>query len=170
MPGNIPLQPMHTSSVSVADWAMLGRQLDQDHAIAAALIQLLQEERQALAERDYPRFEQLLATKTRHLQCLEQGQQQRRQWLQHTGLPSERAALEQAEIAAPEIAMRWHELAAAWQECQQLNQGNEQIAQRTRLVVNRVLDLLHGNSGGTMLYDATGQTRARGTGQPLGDA
>lgn len=161
----------NTSSSLPADaWARLAAQLAGDSAITANLIQLLESERQCLAERDYQRFQQLLEHKRGLLTALENGQRQRQAWLRHSGFATERAALEEAAATAPEVAAQWRELAGSWQRCQELNQGNEQIAQRTRVVVGRVLDTLRGSDGTAAVYDASGRARAGGSGQPIGDA
>ena len=151
-------------------WAPLTRQLDEDHDVTLALMQLLTDERQILAARDYTRFQQLLNRKRQLLLELEQGHQRRLQWLKSAGLASESVALETATRTAPEVAAQWRTLADLWQQCQELNRGNEQIAQRTRGVVGRMLDMLRSGNEGNALYDANGQASTPGQGQRLGDA
>lgn len=162
--------PTPTPAPTAPAWPQLAAQLAGDATTTAELIQLLESERQCLAERDYQRFQQLLENKRMLLAALENGQRQRLAWLQRSGFTNESAALQAATSAAPEVAAQWRELASAWQQCQDLNQGNEQIAQRTRLLVGRVLDMLRGSGGESTLYDASGRARASGPGQPIGDA
>lgn len=151
------------------DWPRLAQQLSGDAEQTDALYQLLQNERDALAQRDYDRFQNLLENKRELLARLESGLRQRQNWLNQAGFPDEQAALEAAQTQAPEIAGQWRQLAEQWRECQTFNTGNEQIALRTRQVVGRMLDILRGNNG-PALYDARGHARLSGGGQTIGDA
>lgn len=155
--------------MSQPQWNQLAEGLARDAATTVNLAELLREERQLLGSRDYARYPQLLQDKQALLQSLEQGLLARRQWLTQAGFSDERAALDAATEQAPETASQWRQLAQQWQACQEYNRGNEQIAQRTRLVVGRVLDLLRGGSA-PALYDASGRARNHGPGQRLGDA
>ncbi len=151
-------------------WAELDRLLAADEPLGEQLSAVLAQERDALQQRDYATFEQLLTTKQQLVAELEQRTQQRQAWLQQLGCPDERHALARAEQEQPEVAARWHRLAERWRECQQANQINEQICQRTRVVVGRLLDLLRGDTQGGGTYDASGSARRLDSSRRIGDA
>lgn len=151
-------------------WAELEQQLVTDQQIGEQLSAVLAQERDALEQRDYATFEQQLADKQRLVAELEQRTHERRDWLRQHGCPDELHALTRAEHERPEIAARWRQLADHWRECQQANQINEQICQRTRLVVGRLLDIMRGEPQGGTTYDASGSARRLDSGRRLGDA
>lgn len=151
-------------------WAELEQLLSIDEQLSEQFGAALKLERDALQQRDYTAFEQQLAEKQRLVAELEQQAQHRRQWLQQHGCPDELSALTRAEREYPELAARWQKLADHWQTCQQDNQINEQICQRTRAVVGRLLDILRGEPQGGTTYDASGSARRLDIGRRLGDA
>lgn len=149
------------------DWASLDQLLAQDAAITQRLLDLFAAEREALQQRAYDRFEELLCHKGEALAALEAGTLTRRRWQQEQGLADDQAAIAAAEREAPATAARWRELAARWDQCQQANRVNEQIAQRTRTVVGRLLDILSGNAGMGGTYDASGGKRRLQSGRNI---
>lgn len=151
-------------------WAELDALLAADEQFGEQLGNILNQERDALQRRDYAAFEQQLADKQRLVAELEQRSQLRRDWLRQHGCPDELRALTRAEREQPAVAERWHRLAERWRECQQANLVNEQICQRTRVVVGRLLDILRGDTPGGGTYDASGSARRLDNGRRLGDA
>lgn len=150
-------------------WPQLQQSLARDAELGEQLEALLGDERAALEQRDYARFEQLLGRKQQLAAELERNADLRRRWLAGNSMASEANALARAEQEAPELASSWRELAQCWQRCQRANQVNEQICARTRVVVSRMLEVLRGDSGGGT-YDASGAARHLGLGRSLGDA
>jgi flagellar biosynthesis/type III secretory pathway chaperone len=138
------------------DWSQLDQSLHHDAGLTAQLLDLLEQERRALESRHYQHFDQLLGDKQRLVGELEQGAETRRQWLAAHGFADDAAALARAQAEAPEVGERWRAAAAQWRECQRANDLNEQICRRTRIVVEQVLDILHGQPGQSSTYDASG--------------
>jgi flagella synthesis protein FlgN len=155
---------------TATDWSQLEQSLQADTALTQQLQLLLETEREQLEQRNYERFEALLGDKQTLLTALETNATARREQLAARGIDSETEALRQLAEQAPTIAADWHQLADLWRACQQANQINEQICLRTRSVVTRVLDLLHGQPGQGSTYDAKGLAHRLQNGRPISRA
>ena len=145
------------------DWSLFDRALQQDIVRSEKLLAVLLGERKALETRDYDDLENLIAQKKNWVELLEANAAQRRHWLSQQGLNDDFVALKAVKRQAPEVAAHWETAAAAWRECQTANHVNEQICRRTRLVVERVLDILRGQTAASATYDAKGYSQ-RGQG------
>jgi flagellar biosynthesis/type III secretory pathway chaperone len=77
--------------------------------------------------------------------------------------------LEAAKQQAPVVSKAWSQLADIWQQCQEMNAVNERIAQRSRLVVNQLLDTLRGDQQ-QKIYTANGDTQQSGLGRRISSA
>lgn len=158
------------ASDNQALWTALQSTFDKDIPVTTTLLELLQRERKSLEERDYDTFRDVLSDKQACLTTLESHAQHRQQWLQKAGLRDEKGALDLAETEAPTVAVTWRQLSEQWQQCQQLNEVNERIAKRTRLVVGQMLDMLRGRTGATKVYDNKGGTHSSGGGNSITSA
>ena len=152
------------------DWSELDRSLQHDAQLSREVLEVMERERLSLEQRQYEHFEQLLGEKQRLIAALEQGAQARRRWLSSLGFANDAGALDAAREQAPEVADSWHAAAELWRECQRANQINEQICQRTRVVVERVLDILRGQPGQGATYDAKGVPRHQESGRTITNA
>lgn len=152
------------------DWSLLNQLLQRDITNAQQLLSLLHEERTALESRDYTLFEALVAPKQQLISQLEQNLAVRQQHLRQLGFHNDGDALTAARTHAPAVAKCWHSAADLWQECQTASQVNEQICRRTRLVVERVLDVLRGQHSQSATYDATGAAERAGGGRTISNA
>src|SRR5690606_7722101 len=149
------------------DWSALVHSLRDADRLSRELLDLLECERGALEQRDYPVFESLLADKTQLILALEKNTRERGAWLNERGFADERAALQRVEMTAPALATAWRKLATLWEQCQHASLVNEQISQRTRMVVGKMLDLLSGNAGQGSTYDGKGTTQRAQTGRNI---
>lgn len=152
------------------DWSQLDRSLQRDTQLSREVLEVMERERESLEQRQYEQFEQLLGEKQRLIAALEQSSQARRRWLGGMGFADDARALEAAREQAPEVADSWHQAAELWRECQRANQINEQICQRTRVVVERVLDILRGQPGQGATYDAKGVPHHQDSGRTITNA
>lgn len=159
-----------TSPPRRQDWSPLMQSLREADQLSQHLQSLLAQERSALEARDYPVFETLLADKNRTLQALEHNTLQRKAWLQQIGYADDRAALMAVDAELPELGKRWRGLATLWQQCQTASRVNDQISQRTRLVVGKLIDILSGNAGQGSTYDGKGTTRRAQSGRTITSA
>ncbi len=151
-------------------WANLHHALVQDIETSQQLCHALEQERTALESRDYETFQALIRKKSELINQLEIHASERSTLLQRHGYHDEKSTLEAARSQAPLVAKSWLKLADQWARCQELNAINERIAQRTRLVVGQVLDMIRGKADGTCTYSAKGATQQNGTGQSITSA
>lgn len=151
-------------------WNQLEHSLQTDIPITDQLLALLQQERQLLESRQYDQFQQLINQKQQLLQQLDQHATQRQQLLHSAGFDNEQHTLETLAQQAPVAASAWHKLSDQWQQCQDLNEVNERIAKRTRLVVGQILDLLRGQNNQTRLYTKKGDASNGGSGRTITSA
>lgn len=155
---------------SAPDWHLFEFALRQDITHSQQLLQILHAERKALEERDYTELDNLISQKKMWLEKLEANAAQRRHWLQKYGFADDSSALETLRSTAPAVARCWEEAAAAWSECQNASQINDQICRRTRLVVERVLDILRGQTSNAATYDANGSSQRESGGRIISNA
>lgn len=144
---------------NTALWNNVEATLQQDLPVTSELLSLLERERKALEDRDYAEFEQIMGPKKQLLLQLEQHATLRQQLLRQAGFTDETTTLIQAREQAPSVADCWQELAALWRNCQQLNEVNERIAKRTRMVVGQILDAIRGQNNQTRLYTSKGDAQ-----------
>lgn len=152
------------------DWSLLNQLLQRDTANSEQLLNLLLDERKALESRDYSVFESLVAPKQQLVKQLEQNLTVRRQHLLQMGFNTDRDALQAARADATAVARCWESAAALWEDCQTASQVNDQICRRTRLVVERVLDVLRGQHSQGATYDASGAAERSGSGRTISSA
>jgi flagella synthesis protein FlgN len=139
---------------------------------AKRLLELMDEEFQALGERDLARLELLLADKQPLLALLDQHGRQRSQLLANLGLSADHAGLQQLAERSPhgqELLDRSDELGQVLENCQSANQRNGRLIRANRTSVGSMLDILRG--GDTPgLYDSRGAAARIGQQRPLSQA
>jgi flagella synthesis protein FlgN len=144
---------------NIALWQNLEATLQHDLPVTSELLTLLERERKALENRDYTEFEKILNPKKQLLLQLEQHATLRQQLLQQAGFTDESTTIIELREQAPTVADAWQELATLWRSCQQLNEVNERIAKRTRMVVGQILDTIRGQNNQTRLYTSKGDAQ-----------
>lgn len=152
------------------DWSLLNQLLQRDTANSEQLLTLLLDERKTLEIRDYSAFEALVMPKQQLIKQLEQNLAVRRQHLRQMGFNNDLDALQAARAQAATVAACWESAAVLWEDCQTASQVNEQICRRTRIVVERVLDVLRGQHSQSATYDANGSAERRGSGRTISNA
>ena len=161
---------MSSTTPTAHDWSLLTQLLERDSSLSSQLLTILQEERTALEQRDYPRFDALLINKSALVEQLERHLAVRQQHLQQMGFSSDTEALDVARSQFPSVAQVWEGAATLWQSCQQANQINDQISRRTRVVVEQVLDALRGQQSQSTTYDAAGNANRSNSGRTISNA
>jgi flagella synthesis protein FlgN len=151
-------------------WAQLEKTFQQDIPTTSHLLSLLARERKALESRDYDEFQKIVSQKQQHLKQLELHSAVRQQLLQTAGFNDEASTLNAAEKQAPIVAKAWRELAEEWAQCQQLNEVNERIAKRTKLVVGQILDMLRGQNNQAKIYTNKGESGSSSGGRTITSA
>ncbi|MGK0500020.1 MAG: flagella synthesis protein FlgN [Oceanicoccus sp.] len=158
------------ASNNQALWTALATLFDIDLPITSELLALLQQERKALETRQYQAFQQLISKKQQLLLKLEKNAEQRQQLLQAAGFTDETSTLNAADHHAPIVATAWRKLGAQWSHCQELNEVNDRIAKRTRLVVGQILDLMRGQNSKDKLYTRKGNAHSTNSGRTITSA
>lgn len=158
---------MHTSNVqntqrsyavTPSDWQALYNLLQEDKITSEKLLAALHQERDLLTQRNYEALSTVLSDKSLLLNELEKRSADRQAFLKRAGFDSEKSLLSAAEREHPLVANTWKELAAQWEKCQNENQVNDQIVRRTRIVIQRVLDILHGQPDLGKTYNPRGES------------
>ncbi|SDH39318.1 flagella synthesis protein FlgN [Pseudomonas panipatensis] len=152
--------------------ATLLRLITDDIAAAQTLLQLIEDEFQALEERDLPRLQTLLDTKLPLLHQLEEHGRQRSELLRQAGVSADRtglaelAALGSVQAATVECS---DALNALLERCQQANLRNGRVIRNNQNATGRLLDILRGQETPS-LYDRHGGATPAGRQRPLSQA
>ncbi|MDK8263489.1 MULTISPECIES: flagella synthesis protein FlgN [Pseudomonas] len=143
-----------------------------DIDLSEQLLALIEQEFQALSERQLDRLEALLGTKQILLKQLDQHAQQRTLLLQTYGLRADLQGLQAYAAQQPdgeELLARSSQLAQLMEQCKAHNVRNGQIIQANRFVVGKLLNVLQGTSAPT-LYNRRGSQTGGGYQRPLSSA
>lgn len=148
-------------------------QLRDDLEQANRLIELTEQEFQALSERKLPELEQLLAAKQPILAVLAQHASQRSQLLASRKLPPSREGLVSLVANHPlsgEILASADALGQCLEHCQALNQRNGRLIRNSQTAIGSMLGILRGRSDTPDLYDSRGGTRKGSSNRPFSQA
>lgn len=143
-----------------------------DIDLSQQLLALIEQEFQALSERQLDRLEALLGTKQILLKQLDQHAQQRTALLQANGLRADLPGLQAYAAQQPdgeELLALSSQLAQLMEQCKAHNVRNGQIIQANRFVVGKLLNVLQGTSAPT-LYNRRGSQTGGGYQRPLSSA
>ncbi|RED01882.1 flagella synthesis protein FlgN [Ectopseudomonas oleovorans] len=143
-----------------------------DIDLSEQLLALIEQEFQALSERQLDRLEALLGTKQILLKQLDQHAQQRTALLQAHGLRADLQGLQALAARQPdgeELLALSSRLAQLMEQCKAHNVRNGQIIQANRFVVGKLLNVLQGTSAPT-LYNRRGSQTGGGYQRPLSSA
>ncbi|MGK0441350.1 MAG: flagella synthesis protein FlgN [Pseudohongiellaceae bacterium] len=151
-------------------WSELQTTFQKDIPLTVKLLTLLQQEREALENRDYENLNKLLKDKNTIITSLKKHADSRTHALQSAGLQDEQTTLNHAEKESPPVAKAWRQLAKQWDECQHLNAVNERVLKRTKMVVSQTLDLIRGANNQQKLYDPKGMSSSLATGRSITSA
>ncbi|MXS19931.1 flagella synthesis protein FlgN [Pseudomonas oryzihabitans] len=143
-----------------------------DIDLSEQLLVLIEQEFQALSERQLDRLEALLGTKQILLKQLDQHAQQRTALLQAHGLRADLPGLQALAAQLPdgeELLALSARLAQLMEQCKTHNVRNGRIIQANRFVVGKLLNVLQGTSAPT-LYNRRGSQTGGGYQRPLSSA
>lgn len=138
---------------------------------ARQLLQLIDDEYQALQARDLAQLQQLLERKVPLMQQLERNGRERATALQQAGVSVDRQGLEQfaQRSGNSELLARGDELGALLDQCQDANQRNGRIIRAGQASTGRLLDILRGQDTPN-LYDRRGSSTQSNRQRPLSQA
>jgi len=145
--------------------------IDGDIEAASSLLQLIDDEYQALQARDLDQLQKLLDSKLPLLQQLEQNGRIRAQVLQQAGVSVDREGLAQIAQATGNALLpaRAEALGALLERCQEANQRNGRIIRSGQASTERTLDILRGQDT-PRLYDRYGGSTQGNRQRPLSQA
>ncbi|WP_028626491.1 flagella synthesis protein FlgN [Metapseudomonas resinovorans] len=139
---------------------------------AQRLLELMDEEFQAMGERDLARLEKLLADKQPLLAQLDQHGRQRSQLLASLQLSADRAGLQKLAESSPlgeDLLDRSDELGELLERCKASNERNGRLIRANRASVSSMLGILRGGETPS-LYDSRGAAARIGQQRPLSQA
>ena len=154
------------------DEALL-QQLNGDIDIAQQLLELAEQEFQALSERDLAKLEGILSQTQPLLALLGQHGGLRSQWLSEQGLSSDRAGLQQLAAKSAlgtRILEQADSLETALNACRAANERNGRLIRANRAAVGSMLEILQGSNATPDLYDNRGGTAKTTQQRPLSQA
>ncbi|WP_439889046.1 flagella synthesis protein FlgN [Pseudomonas sp. MBLB4123] len=146
--------------------------INDDIGTAKRLLELIDDEFQALGERDLPRLQSILADKQPLLALLDRHGKSRSQLLLSLQLSADRAGLqalaEHSELGA-ELLARGDELNTLLERCQTANLRNGRLIRSSQASTNSMLGILRGGETPNV-YDSRGSTARIGQQRPLSQA
>lgn len=143
-----------------------------DIGTAERLLELIDNEFQALSDRDLPRLQNLLADKQPLLNLLDQHGQQRSQVLRGLQLSADRAGLQALAAQSSQGAQllaRGDQLSELLERCQAANLRNGRLIRSSQASTRNMLGILRGNETPS-LYDSRGSAARIGQQRPLSQA
>ncbi|MBS7663092.1 flagellar export chaperone FlgN [Pseudomonas lalucatii] len=145
---------------------------NDDIATAERLLALLDDEFQALGERDLPRLQSILTDKQPLLESLDQHGKSRSQLLLDLQLSADRAGLQALAERAPqgsELLARGDALSALLERCQAANLRNGRLIRASQASTSSMLGILRGGETPNV-YDSRGSAARIGQQRPLSQA
>lgn len=146
---------------------------EDDIGTTRTLLELLDQELEALSEADLQRLQTLLNQKQPLLAQLAQHATQRSQLLAAQQLSPDRDGLsalaERDAEAGPLLLEKGDQLAALIEQCQASNQRNGRVIKANQASTGQMVRLLRGNDA-PALYDSKGSTARIGHQRPLSQA
>ncbi|PAU63514.1 MULTISPECIES: flagella synthesis protein FlgN [Pseudomonas] len=139
---------------------------------AERLLELIDEEFQALNDRDLPRLEGILAAKQPLLAQLDQHGAQRSQLLASQQLSADKAGLQALAARSPqgpELLEHADRLGELLERCQAANLRNGRLIRANQASVGKLLGILRGGDTPS-LYDSRGSAARTGQQRPLSQA
>ncbi|NQD93594.1 flagellar protein FlgN [Pseudomonas sp. CrR25] len=143
-----------------------------DIGSAERLLELIENEFQALSERDLPRLQGILADKQPLLALLDQHGKARSQLLSSLQLSADRSglqALAERSSQGAELLARGEELNALLERCQAGNLRNGRLIRSSQASTHSILGILRGGETPS-LYDSRGSAARIGQQRPLSQA
>ncbi|MEH3023219.1 MAG: flagellar export chaperone FlgN [Pseudomonas oryzihabitans] len=143
-----------------------------DIDLSEQLLALIDQEFQALSERQLDALEALLGSKQILLKQLDQHAQYRTLLLRHHGLQTDLQGLRAyaaTQVDGAELLVASDQLAQLMEQCKIRNTRNGQVIQANRFVVGKLLNVLQGTSAPT-LYNSRGGQTGGGYQRPLSSA
>lgn len=164
---------MNTNNQTGLSADSVSQMIENDILTCKALITLLEEEKEALHEKDHEQLSGILDKKSVELIKLEQSAQQRSAMAKAF---SNDQTIEDtwddliAKLNQGSLKTRWLELKKLIHECKEKNEINGKIVSRSQQVFGRLISILRGQQHSAGLYTANGSTSKGGNSIEVGQA
>lgn len=138
------------------------RQIASDIDACHTLLDLLDQEQEALKARDADLLEQVVKNKMPALSHLEESAKRRASWANITQEKQSSGKWEDFvnSFNQQQLKEHWQELKRLTQQCQQKNEINGKILSRQQQIYGRLVGLLRGQTSAPNLYNAAGTATA----------
>ncbi len=143
--------------------------IEQDLQAAQNLLALLQEEREALEARDRERLQTALEAKLGPMQILEHNAQQRANLLTGNGYSNNNPGWEKflTDRKMEDLLPRWSEVKDIVQQAKAANDANGKLIARNRQTLEKLRNLIRGQTGVPTLYTNAGKTTGQANSHTL---
>lgn len=156
-------------TITSEQYQHLEQNLNLSYKNSQLLLELLQEEQQALTIRNFEYIEKNLDEKTSLIDTLQQLATQRSAIASTMQLESEAQLAKLCELEDAALWKHWQNNAAIWEQCQQQNTINAEIANRSQHVTTQLLNIMSG-SGSSETYNQNGNKKKDGNSRSLANA
>ena len=154
----------------------VAQQVDQDLKCCEALLVLLEDEREALKQRDAEKLDQIIDNKTEHLGTLERSSHIRALWIQkyhqaNTEADSPEAVWQQSLTNLdPNLKNRWDTLKTLIKRCQDENEVNGRALSRNQQTFGKLLNIMRGQVSNGVTYTSSGGQNGNISSSSIGEA
>ena len=143
--------------------------IEQDLDTTEKLKNILEQEGEALKQRNHQQVSELIEPKSQYLNALEISSQKRCKILEISKLPPTNKGWGKLldTLGSEALIEQWQTLQQAFADCQRLNEVNGKIIGRSRHIFNRLLTIFRGQVETPTLYNQTGNTQNHGGNRTL---
>ena len=156
----------------------VSQQVEQDLNCCESLLDLLQQEREALQNRELDQLETIIDQKAEHLGTLERSAQIRARWIQKYHQSPTEADQDTAETVwqrsltkiDPQLLSRWETLKGLIKRCRDENEVNGRALSRNQQTFGKLLNIMRGQVSQGVTYTASGGQNGNMNSSSLGEA
>lgn len=140
----------------------IAKVIDQEFRAASQLLGLLQQESEALSQRNLAALSTIVERKSQELVALDQAGKQRRALLSSQKLPVDDKHWRQliSRCRDEKLLQQWHAIEQNILACKRENEINGKLLARSQRVIDRLMGALKGQSTDTSLYNQKGNHNA----------
>lgn len=164
---------LNANTQSTLSAAAIEQQIVADIKSCEELLMLLEQEQQALKDREPDQLESIIEKKTVCLEQLENSANKRTQWIRSFNNSEDQEGLWNqliVELNRPELSEQWDKLKRLTTKCREKNEINGKVMARNQQVFSRLLTILRGQQNSVGLYTAKGSAYSASNSLKVGEA
>lgn len=148
------------------------QQILRDTQTCEDLLKLLNEERDALRERNMDELERILLEKASRLEILENSANERSKLARAYASGSDQDNWREliSKLNDEKLDQSWQKLKELLQSCKLENEVNGKLLTRNHQIYSRLLDIVRGQSQAPSLYTSRGNSSSSGSSNLVGEA